>query len=169
MGLLLEVPAVKNRITKPLVFQEWAREEDRVKKVKQDVERAREDVATLLEELDRASEKVVDLMTGYAGQAQEAQNKLTPAQEAPSMPRQAQEAASMLTQAQEALSLPRLTSEPIPKRKTQSSKKTVDAKYQSVFELAAQGMQVDDIAKLTKIGKGEVRLLLELKNRGGNQ
>lgn len=150
MSFLLEVPAIKNRITKPLVVQEWAREENRVKQVRQDVERAREDVTTLLEELDRASDKVVSLITGYVGQAQEAQSQLKPSTKAPVEPPNSKN----------------LTTEPISNTKT--SKKPADSKYQSVYELAAKGMPVDDIAQLTKIGKGEVELLLELKNRGGN-
>lgn len=141
-GLLLEVPAVKNRIARPMALQEWDREETRVRQARQDVERAREDVATLLEELDRASDKVVSLMTTCAMQVQEAQSQTSP------------------------------TNEPLPleaDRHRKSSKKPADDKYQTVYELATRGMTVDDIAQLAKIGRGEVQLLLELKDRGGNR
>lgn len=69
LGFLMEHPVFRERITRPWIEQQWVREETRVKQTRQQVEKAREDVVMLLEELDRASEKVVELMTHWAEKA----------------------------------------------------------------------------------------------------
>ncbi len=157
-GFIMEHPVFKAKITNPWVAKQWIQEENRVKQARQQVEKAREDVAVLLEELDHASEKVVELMTSWAQKAQEE----------PYTQQQVQ-AEEVIVSKQ---AIPNVVATPIKPRKKASSpnndksKEEAKDKYQTVFNLAERGLSIDDIAQIAKIGKGEVQLLLELKNRG---
>ena len=176
LGLLMEHPVFRQRITRPWVEQQWLREETRVKQTRQQVEKAREDVAMLLEELDRASHKVVELMTHWAEKAhpQTVQAPSTqvrvPLTQVPET--QAKAAQSPEPEAARGTGRP-VSIESAKKRRSEASgtvqgkgKPVLKDKYKTVLHLAEQGLSIDDIAQSAKIGKGEVQLLLELQNRG---
>lgn len=176
LGLLMEHPVFRQRITRPWVEQQWLREETRVKQTRQQVEKAREDVAMLLEELDRASDKVVELMTHWAEKAhpQTVQAPSTqvrvPLTQVPET--QAKAAQSPEPEAARGTGRP-VSIESAKKRRSEASgtvqgkgKPVLKDKYKTVLHLAEQGLSIDDIAQSAKIGKGEVQLLLELQNRG---
>lgn len=71
LGFITEHPKFREKVIRPWVERQWAQEEAKIKQTRQEAEKAREDVAMLLAELDRASDKVVELMTGWADKAQE--------------------------------------------------------------------------------------------------
>lgn len=195
-GVLWEIPAVRERFVRSPEMQGWEREENRVLQARQDVERARQDVASLLDELDRASERVVDLLGGYAELAREAQAlteteairepavqpKVKPVIKSPvrsvdkplakqaSKPKAGSDAKPAVNPADEAkvVSLNAAGQQSQLKPQARGKKKQTESKYQAVYDLADQGLTVNEIAHEAKLGKGEVELLLELKNRGGN-
>lgn len=174
LGLLMEHPMFRERITRPWVEREWAREETRVKQARQQVEKAREDVAVLLEELDRASDKVVELMTNWAEQAH-AQTARVPSTQVSPAPAPTDQAQAAKVQKAQAAQLP---GKPVPiesaKRRRSENPGTgqgkgnhvLKDKYKTVLSLAEQGLSIDDIAQSAQIGKGEVQLLLDLQKRG---
>lgn len=153
VGILLEHPAVREKLGKPIEAAYWVKEEQRVKQSRQQVEKAREDVAALLTELDSASEKVVDLMSTWAEKARELR-------EAP------------LTSVH---SDPPILIETAKSRRTkpaaQNIKKPVKTadRYEKVFTLAKAGYSAEDIAQAVRLGKGEVQLLLDLNNKSEEQ
>lgn len=71
LGFITEHPRFREKVIRPWVERQWAQEEAKIKQTRQEAEKAREDVAMLLAELDRASDKVVELMTGWADKAQD--------------------------------------------------------------------------------------------------
>ncbi|MFZ3172802.1 MAG: hypothetical protein WA118_12605 [Carboxydocellales bacterium] len=196
LGLITEHPKFRDKVIRPWVERQWAQEEAKIKQTRQEAEKAREDVAMLLAELDRASDKVVELMTGWADKAQEHVQATYKANEPESLKQISTQqklikelitlnennhssqtkAKSSNKQKRETKTKGNKNNVPIESAKSlrietsnpgQGIKNFVmKDKYITVLHLAEQGISIADIAQSVKIGRGEVQLLLDLQNRG---
>jgi ElaB/YqjD/DUF883 family membrane-anchored ribosome-binding protein len=170
LGFITEHPKFRGKVIRPWLERQWAQEEAKIKQTRQEAEKAREDVAMLLAELDRASDKVVELMTGWADKAQDHIQAIHKATEpkSPNKQKRTRQSSSLAvpTRVPPLKALPN-NAQPLVKTVPIETKNfAMKDKYITVLHLAEQGLSISDIAQSAKIGRGEVQLLLDLQNRG---
>ena len=186
LGFLMEHPRFKEKVTDPMVARGWAIEEQRIKDLKQNIVNAREDVASLLVELERTSETVVHSMEEKIKELNAIQ---TPAIQVPDNKFSDEVSPSPLPEKNQAKALEQL----VEAKKSTRTKKTTGirsanqqrkgqgappkneitpqvkeptGRHTMIHELAQQGNSVNEIARLMQMGQGEIELILGLPSRG---
>ncbi|MDA8233815.1 MAG: hypothetical protein M0Z31_03230 [Clostridia bacterium] len=186
LGFLMEHPRFKEKVTNPMVERGWAIEEQRITELKRSVITAREDVASLLVELERASETVVQSMeakikelqalnltsnvsSGSSVSKQESYQGLSNIK-----PEKVKEELSIIKQSSRAkkpngsknINRPRKVQSTATDEGFSLEEKESTGRQATIHSLAREGRSVNEIARLLQMGQGEVELILGLRSRG---
>lgn len=182
-GFGLENPIFREKFVNPEAVKRWQLEEARIKQLKMELVQAKDEVAQLLVELERTSEKVVndlaETIVDIRGELRQ-QTQVLPQLKSPEIvyiptpvaPTQASVTVDNQFQAGKEVGSPGKGKKPA---KVSKSKLTEEinvvqgsegSKRTRIYQLADQGLSIDEIAQRAKIGKGEVQLMLGLRGRG---
>ncbi|KNZ70855.1 hypothetical protein Tfer_0535 [Thermincola ferriacetica] len=155
-----------------------------LQKIKAEIVQAKEDVGSLMKELIGVSEQVVETISEKIKEAQvTVQNmpvinpdQCTRAEEEnktgkiislyETRSKEKERDIKLQLAKKEVVQKPAVTKDSSSEYPQEKLPQAVPAKHQAVYSLAEMGYTVDQIAKQMSIGKGEVALILELKNKG---
>ncbi|MHB8172274.1 MAG: DUF6115 domain-containing protein [Thermincolia bacterium] len=186
LGFLMEHPRFKEKVTNPMVARGWAIEEQRINDLKQNIVNAREDVASLLVELERASETVVYSMEEKIKELNALQTSATQVPDntfsdkvspSPLSEKNQAKALEHLVEAKKSTRTRKITGirsanqqgkgqgAPL-KNEITSQEKEPASRHAMIHKLAQQGHSVNEIARLMQMGQGEIELILGLPSRG---
>jgi len=171
LGFLMEHPKFKEKFTNPMIERSWQLEEQRIQQLRQATLTAREDVAALLVELERASEAVVASIDekirelreesiakeGVASVTREGENR----QELSRIIREKAKEAPMAVKKK-----PRVKKLTVEVNEERQEEIELTGRQATVLSLSRQGHSPGEIARLLQMGQGEVELILGLKTRG---
>lgn len=190
LAFALENPTIRERFVNPEAVKRWQIEEARIKHLKLEVVQAKDEVAQLLVELERTSEKVVndvaETIVDIQGQLRQSSQVPpahrspdvvyipTPATQTPTPAKGSNQSRKAYSTSATATNQAEKTAagkkSPKAAKKNQEAGQGVqgldNAKHAKVYQLADQGFSIDEIAQKAKIGKGEVQLMLGLRGRG---